>query len=423
MTSNTCHFSLRAIIYALSDAVGFVGVDDILHGKRVGYMAYQIAKHLGNPRLPQEFMFDLGVLHDIGVSSTKVFKHLVGEFEWENADQHCEVGFQRLSKFGPLAPFAIPVRYHHTHWSEMPLHLRDDATGLQANLIYMVDRIDALSISHHADQTLLSATPEIRKVIDERANSYFCPLFVQAFLDVSKHEAFWLGLDERSIRFFEQERLEDPSGCEIEAKDFKGLAEIFAEVVDAKSVFTFQHSKGVAKVAGVLARKLGLPEDRCEAIEVSGLLHDIGKLRVPDEILDKPGPLDRFERSIMNTHSYETFQLLRRIQGLEDIARWAAFHHEEPGASGYPFGLEGETLPMEARILRVADIIQAVAQDRPYRRGMTKEQTAILLKGLLEDNKIDPTVGRMALSSLEDLMVAALVTPPPMSRVASDTEG
>ena len=407
MQIDAVSFNFRSLIYALSDAIGYIGIDDLYHGKRVGYMAYLVASKIGDSQLPPNFMFDLGVLHDVGVSTTKAFKHLVGEFEWENADQHCEVGYTRLSKTPVLRPFAEPIRYHHSKWEDLSKVggiTGGSAAKRQANLIYLVDRVDAMAVPHYRDQTLLSATESIKSKVKSRSGVYFCPDFVDAFLDVARHEAFWLGLDDRSIRIFEEERLSDDQGCQLSLEDLKEIAEIFAEVVDAKSVFTYEHSRGVARIASFLAKQLGLSPENRTAIEISGLLHDLGKLRIPDEILDKPGPLNEMERSIMNTHSYETFQILRRIKGLEEITHWACAHHEEPGATGYPFGLKGETLPIESRILRVADIIQAIVQDRPYRRGMSEEQTQGVLEDLISRQKIDAEVGQMAIRNLKPIM-------------------
>ena len=112
--------------------------------------------------------------------------------------------------------------------------------------------------------------------------------------------------------------------------------------MDAKSPFTAEHSVGVSRLARFLAERLGVSIENCEKLEIAGLLHDLGKLRVPDEILEKPGRLDKRERKIINTHSYETFQILRNIRGFEEITRWAAYHHEEPDGSGYPFHLKAD---------------------------------------------------------------------------------
>ena len=97
------------------------------------------------------------------------------------------------------------------------------------------------------------------------------------------------------------------------------MAEMFSRIVDAKSPFTAEHSLGVARLARFMAERLGVDAINCDKIEIAGLLHDLGKLRVPDEILDKPRGLDERERKIMNAHSFETFQILRHIKGFEEI--------------------------------------------------------------------------------------------------------
>jgi len=145
----------------------------------------------------------------------------------------------------------------------------------------------------------------------------------------------------------------------------------------------------------------------CDKIEIAGLLHDLGKLRVPDEILDKPSQLDEHERNIINAHSFETFQILRGIKGFEEIAVWAGYHHEQPGGGGYPFHVQGDILPLEARILRVADIFQAMAQNRPYRAGLSKEQVLDFMRGLVAQGRVEPEIFAVLEACADEAMDAA----------------
>ena len=164
---------------------------------------------------------------------------------------------------------------------------------------------------------------------------------------------------------------------------------LFSRVVDAKSRFTTEHSAGVARVACLLAAAAGLPAASIDRLEIAALLHDIGKLRIPDDILEKSGALSDEERQVMASHRFDSWQILRNIVGLEDIAAWASFHHEEPEGGGYPFGIARAALPWEARILRVADVFQAMIQDRPYRPPVAPRAVRDHLAQLAREGRVD----------------------------------
>ncbi|GAB2180895.1 HD domain-containing protein [Denitratisoma sp. agr-D3] len=401
------HADLRHVIYALSDALDLVGVDDVAHGKRVGIMAAECAQAMGLSRTDTTFLFDLGMLHDIGVSSTHTHQKLVGEFDWAGSQLHAELGCALLKDFAPLAAMAEPIHYHHTHWEALRQLPLDPAVARQANLIFMVDRVDALAAPHYSDGSLLEHMADIRAQIQARRDNYFAPELVDVFLDISRSEAFWLLLEPSSIQGYLQDQLAFDRRYEMSMAELKQLAEIFSRIVDAKSPFTAQHSLGVSRLAKFLAGKLGISPDNCEKIEIAGLLHDLGKLRVPDEILDKPGALDTRERLMIHTHSFETFRILHNIKGFEEIAPWAAYHHEEPGGGGYPFRLKSESLPLEARILRIADIFQAMVQNRPYRQGLNAEDTLAFLGKVAGEDPVDQKIVAVVAASIDDAMATA----------------
>lgn len=401
------HADLRHVIYALSDALDLVGIDDAAHGKRVGIMAAECALRMGLGESETTFLFDLGLLHDIGVSSTRIHQHLVGEFDWAGSQDHAIIGHALLAGFTPLAAMAEPIRYHHTRWDKFIASGVAPRVIRQANLILLVDRVDALTAPYYADNSMLLHKDEIRKEISQRAGTYFDPQLVDVFLDASRSEAFWLLLEPRSIQSYLQDMLGRGRSHIARTTELRHLAGIFSRIVDAKSPFTAEHSLGVSRVARLLATKMGVSAINCDKLEIAGLLHDLGKLRVPDEILDKPAGLDSRERLIINAHSFETFQILRNIDGFEEIARWAAYHHEEPNGSGYPFRLSHDDMPLEARILRVADIFQAMVQDRPYRKGLDDKEIIAFVDKLVAGNRVDGDVAAVVMQNLEEAMLAA----------------
>lgn len=403
----TIEADLRHVIYALSDALDLVGVDDVAHGKRVGIMAAECGKELGLSAADTTFLFDLGMLHDIGVSSTHTHQHLVGEFDWEGSQAHAQVGCALLESFGPLARMARPVRYHHTRHDRLVSIGVDPSVAFHANLVFMVDRVDALTAPYYASNTVLVHKDGIRDAIRARSGTYFAPQLVEAFLGASRSEAFWLLLEPRAVHGYLQDMLSRGGPYHASVGELKQLAGIFARIVDAKSPFTAQHSLGVARLSRLLAERMGVGEGNCDKLEIAGLLHDLGKLRVPDEILDKPASLDPEERLVINTHSFETWQILRNIKGFEEITPWAAWHHEVPGGTGYPFRLDGAALPLEARILRVADIFQAMVQDRPYRKGLNAADALAFMAKLVAEGRVDAAIAATLQAWPDDAMRAA----------------
>jgi putative nucleotidyltransferase with HDIG domain len=400
---------LRQVIYALSDALDLVGIDDVGHGKRVGIMGAACGRSMALPDDEIRSLFDLGMLHDVGVSTTTTHGNLVREFDWEGAQLHCRIGHALLRDFPPLASHALPILYHHTRWD--CLRSRDDvdvAVRARANLVFLVDRVDAMAAPHYADRSLLMRTASIRDEIRSRSGTYFSPELVDAFLTASAQEAFWLSLEPRGVQCAREDMLEQQAPCEATVAELRQLAEIFSRIVDAKSPFTAQHSAGVASLARHIAERMGVGPVNCDRLEIAGLLHDLGKLRIPDEILDKPGKLDDRERKIMNSHSFETYQILRHIHGFEEITRWASHHHEEPDGSGYPFHVRGSELPLEARILRVADIFQAMAQDRPYRKGLNAAEVLAFLEDMVRKGRVEPQIVSAVAADMPAAMAAAL---------------
>ncbi len=146
----------------------------------------------------------------------------------------------------------------------------------------------------------------------------------------------------------------------------------FAEAVDLRFSGSARHSETVGRYAETTARELGLPEWRVSRIRLAGILHDIGKAGVPNSILHKPGPLTEEEYEIVKRHPALGAQMLEHVS-LSDVREWVAAHHERPDGLGYPLGLPDGAIPLEARIVAVADAYEAMTSDRPYRDSMSYE--------------------------------------------------
>ena len=142
-----------------------------------------------------------------------------------------------------------------------------------------------------------------------------------------------------------------------------------AEALDLRDTGTADHSRTVGRYCAMIAEELGLPAEHVKRVEVAGILHDIGKIGLPDAILQKPGPLGKTELAEIRTHPEIGAQILGG-RGLEDLRDWVLAHHERPDGAGYPRGLEDGDIPLEAKILAVADAYEAMVADRVYRPGV-----------------------------------------------------
>jgi HD-GYP domain-containing protein (c-di-GMP phosphodiesterase class II) len=404
--------NLREAIYSLSDALDLVGVTHIHHGKRVAFMAAEVGKWLKWTRSQLDDLFQAAILHDCGVSKTAVHAKLA-QLEWELEGDHCRIGANLMSSCALLRNLAPMVRHHHTHWVDLKgMNLPTDVK-LSANCIYMVDRVDILTLKYVTGGIdILLGKEEIRQQVMDHRDDWFCPELVDAFMALSESEAFWFMLESDHVHGYVATWLAETTKQPMAFEDLSSLMHIFSSIVDAKSSFTKEHSDGVASLARYLGERMRLEEDRCEMLELAGLLHDIGKLRVPDELLEKPGPLNAVEKSIMSRHSFDTYNILCNIKGLERVALWAAQHHERVNGTGYPYHASSSGLSLEARIIAVADVFQALAQRRPYREALAPKDIVEILHQQVVNGKLDAQVVACVAENLQSCWHAAMQVMP-----------
>jgi len=194
----------------------------------------------------------------------------------------------------------------------------------------------------------------------------------------------------------------DEEPTELKLATILGLV----EALDIRDSGTTGHSETVGIYAELMARELGLPPERVERVRLAGVLHDVGKLGVAEKILGKPGPLQPDEWQEMRTHPEIAARLLAQPE-FDDLREWILAHHERPDGKGYPRGVSGDQIPLEARILAVADAYEAMTADRPHRSALGAEAA----RGELEDGagtQFDAEVVTLFLAALARMGVATL---------------
>jgi hypothetical protein len=159
-----------------------------------------------------------------------------------------------------------------------------------------------------------------------------------------------------------------------------GVVRSLVNTLDAKDSYTCGHSDRVADSARLIASQMNMDAEFCERIYMTGLLHDVGKIGVPDEVLNKPGQLSDEEFDLIRQHPVIGYEILSHLPNFSYVLPGVLHHHEAFNGRGYPHGLSGDRIPLEARILAVADAYDAMTSNRPYRRGMATDRAEAILR-------------------------------------------
>ena len=179
------------------------------------------------------------------------------------------------------------------------------------------------------------------------------------------------------------------------------IVETLAEAIDAKDTYTHGHSKRVAKYATEIARRYGYSEEACHDLYMMGLLHDVGKIGIPDAVINKPGKLTDEEFGIIKTHPPKGSKILGNIDEMPELATGARWHHERYDGTGYPDGLAGTEIPEQARIIAVADAYDAMTSCRSYRPIMAQETVRAEIENGKE-TQFDPTFADIMLDMIDE---------------------
>ena len=186
-------------------------------------------------------------------------------------------------------------------------------------------------------------------------------------------------------------------------KAYQATLEGWARMLEFRDRETEGHSRRVAKMSVNIAKKLGLDEEEVKYVYYGALLHDIGKIAIPDEILHKPGPLTPEERAIINQHPVYALEVLKDIEHLRPALAIPYSHHENWDGTGYPQGLKGEAIPLAARIFAVVDNLDALTTDRPYRKAWSYEEALEYIKEQ-RGKKFDPRIVDILVAYFEEIV-------------------
>lgn len=378
------------------------------HGERVAWMTMKMMQASGADEQLIRDITLLALLHDNGLAP--YYRHyaekkkgkdtslnrLLMKAETGNGAEHCILGEEAVK----LLPFQSNVNnvilYHHENADGTGLlKVKAEDTPLGARVIHLADMADVCCNVQDPEKYDM-----VLSFVRQRKGKWFCEDTVSLFEQSLTEDAFH-DMQTRGAETLLRE------GLHSQARDFtdaeiRSLAGFFARIVDYKSSLTKDHSLGVAAKAERMARFYGWNEEKVIRYYLAGALHDVGKMFVDNDILEKPDRLTSEEFTKMQNHAAWTHAVLSRIPGLEDVDRWASRHHEKLDGTGYCEGLKAEDLSMEDRLMGCIDIYQALTEKRPYKEGLSHAKAAGIMRSMAKDGKIDAGITEDLLSVYGD---------------------
>ena len=357
------------------------------HAKRVAYMSVCVAEQLGICGKDLQDLAVYALLHDNALTQyiqEELHSNLTDMKEMPRIGVHCSIGEENIQGF----PFHTDVKnvilYHHENADGSgPFGKKSEEVPLFSRIIHLCDLLDqACCRKAFTTETWEWAKDVLKRIrgtmVDEECAEAFEMIFSEEYF-LSLGGNFEASLWNKVPR----------QKQELDFSQIKKLAGFFAKIVDYKSPFTSTHSIGVAERAEKLSRYMGFDEETVQKMYLAGALHDIGKVAVGNEILEKPDRLTDAEFAVMKHHAAYTYNILSEIDDFEEIRDFAAFHHERLDGTGYPFGKDASELNVQERMMACIDIYQALTESRPYKKGMSHERACEILKNMADKGWLD----------------------------------
>lgn len=377
-------YSVKSILVSLIESIDLYNFLLKNHHRQTCIIAYQIGNHYNLDAALLSNVVLASAIHDIGALHVTERDKLF-YIDAIDPEPHQIMGERIIGNFAPFAHISQIIRHHHIVYQDvLNGTVERGEIPFECFIIHLAERIDVLLQTHPGDIDFITAE------INKRFGTIFLPELKDTFNKLAGTADFWERISDDSFYDLLLMSLND-SSCIIDDDSLEALAELFSRIVDYKSEWTMHHSKSVSLLADHIARLYGLDEKKCFSLRIAGYLHDIGKIAIPGEILDKPGKLDPNEYKTIKMHATYSSLILSRIPALGDISKWAMLHHEKHDKSGYPLGKGALDFTIEMDILAFADIFAALAENRPYRAAMTQEKILELLKSFTP-NLLDASV-------------------------------
>jgi len=387
--------NLNNLLLSLSEVIDLANPLIAQHQHRTAFIALAVAKRANLEPEMIENIFTAALLHDIGAVTVEE-KLLIHSFEEANYDLHTIKGELLLEQIPWLKKISKTVRNHHRNWNDWEENIENPIV-FSSQIVLLSDFVERLI---DRNKYILHQSKDIIEIIKKLEDTVLHKKIIAIFVELAKREEFWLDLV--SPQLYSLLLNNGPfTDVQIGLEDISLISNLYRDLIDFKSRFTATHTSGVSECAVVLSELFGMAGLDVKSMRIAGNFHDIGKLIIPNSILEKPGKLTVEEYAVIRCHTYYTYNTLYSIGGLQRIAEWAAYHHEKLDGSGYPFHCTAEEIGTGSRIMTVADIFTAISEDRPYREGMNKDKIHRILKSQTDKKLLDQRIVELLFDNYE----------------------
>lgn len=388
-------FNLNEFLRSVANSLDIIEIEifgmPINHSKRIAYISVLLAQKL---ELTNEEMFDiasLAILHDNGAGMKVLHDVLRGDLNTklnilESRKEHCIIGEQNLVNFPFITHPKNVILYHHEKFDGSGFF------GISGKDIPVFAQI--ISLADTLDLTFNLNKTERNKIISfvrEKQGVFFAKEICLAFFEVANNGSFWEGMLSRNIDK-SLDQVIPVFTYEYNMDQIRKMTQTFSRIIDAKSKYTQAHSSGLAQRILKMAQFYKIDRTTTTKLLIAADLHDIGKLGVSNDILEKPESLTSAEYSAIMKHPQIAKTCLEGIKGFEEITEWIYNHHERLDGSGYPRGIKAENLDFNSRLISCLDIYQALREERPYRKSMNHREAMKILGEMAQTGKIDAKI-------------------------------
>ncbi|XMB72832.1 HD domain-containing phosphohydrolase [Mycoplasmatota bacterium WC30] len=383
---------IAAQAYAEKGTFGF----PVEHGLRVAFTSLKVARELN---FSNEEVFDLVIIalfHDVGISLSEMSDIVVNNKYGINSilitsKEHCIFGEEVIECIPFMTNPKNILLYHHEHADGSGLFgITGSDIPIMSQIIYLLGILDHVYNFELASNNNNIKEKMLRYVI-ENTDKLFLPKLVGAFLKVYSDGLFWDMLSNKVI-FEEIDKELDDYVINIGYDRIRDLSSIFSTIIDLKSVFTSEHSSGLSTKMRRMIEYYHINEFHGIKLLIAADLHDLGKIAISNDILDKKGELTSAEFEEVKKHPTIAWECLRYFDEFQDLSEWIYNHHERLNGTGYPRGLSGKEIDFNSRLLSCLDIFQALGEKRPYRDLYSKDKAFEILNDMANDNLIDKNI-------------------------------